>query len=678
MANVKAIYLDSNGVYRPAGGSDTIDVGDIKLLNQTTNHGVLSTDSSGNVSSALLSNENVATNAGISGTKVDPDFGAQNIVTTGSVTADSISGDLNADDLTSGTVPSGRVSGSYTGITGVGTLTSGTWNASAISDTYLQTITASGKVSNSATSANSGNEPNKIVLRDSSGNFSAGMITANLTGAVTGNASTASAWQTSREVSFSGGDVTGSFSIDGSQNVSSVALTIGSDKIATGMIQNSAVTNDKLAGSISNDKLNTLTAPGLVADSALSNNVALYDAAAPAFTNKLGVAAVTAADTTKAADVQFVLDQVAAATAGLDYKQEAQWYLQISAQNTIADIMSQVNSAGINSPIVAGDRILFNDESAPNTAVGIYKVSGTPGNYTVARASDMASGSTATGAWVYCLKTLDGNPPSPTALGDAYVCNTASATTGTTAIQFVLYAAGQTYTASSPLVMTGTDVSLSYDGALDKTPGKKLTIKTIDSNTALSKDDSSQILKVRVDASTVSINGSNNLNVLGVPSTFTIAGSATNGTVSASNLNTLTAGGNSDASSLHAHSIVQKAFARSGAAINDGLAVWFNGTTAAKATSSGASGGKVTGVVVQDLGSSECYVAVAGVAKVTNIYGGVSAGENLYLYSDGRLCGFSDVASGDFATKVGRYLGGIGPSGAAMIAISIQEFGIKP
>ena len=39
---------------------------------------------------------------------------------------------LNASNLASGTVPSARLSGSYTGITGVGTLTAGTWNAGTI------------------------------------------------------------------------------------------------------------------------------------------------------------------------------------------------------------------------------------------------------------------------------------------------------------------------------------------------------------------------------------------------------------------------------------------------------------------------------------------------------------------------------------------------------------------
>lgn len=38
----------------------------------------------------------------------------------------------NAANITSGTLPAARLSGSYTGITGVGTLTAGTWNASTI------------------------------------------------------------------------------------------------------------------------------------------------------------------------------------------------------------------------------------------------------------------------------------------------------------------------------------------------------------------------------------------------------------------------------------------------------------------------------------------------------------------------------------------------------------------
>jgi hypothetical protein len=55
---------------------------------------------------------------------------------------------------------------------------------------------------------------------------------ANFRGALVGNASTASSaakWTTSRTVTFATGDVTGSFSIDGSGDVSDVALTVGND-----------------------------------------------------------------------------------------------------------------------------------------------------------------------------------------------------------------------------------------------------------------------------------------------------------------------------------------------------------------------------------------------------------------------------------------------------------------
>jgi len=42
----------------------------------------------------------------------------------------------NASNISSGTLPSARLNGSYTGVTGVGTLTAGAWNASAIGATF--------------------------------------------------------------------------------------------------------------------------------------------------------------------------------------------------------------------------------------------------------------------------------------------------------------------------------------------------------------------------------------------------------------------------------------------------------------------------------------------------------------------------------------------------------------
>jgi len=55
-------------------------------------------------------------------------------------------------------------------------------SSAAIADTKLATISTSGKVSNSATTATDANTASAIVARDASGNFTAGTITADLTG----------------------------------------------------------------------------------------------------------------------------------------------------------------------------------------------------------------------------------------------------------------------------------------------------------------------------------------------------------------------------------------------------------------------------------------------------------------------------------------------------------------
>jgi hypothetical protein len=67
-----------------------------------------------------------------------------------------------------------------------GAIVNGDINASAaIADTKLATISTAGKVSNSATTATSSNTASAIVARDGSGNFSAGTITASLSGNAT-------------------------------------------------------------------------------------------------------------------------------------------------------------------------------------------------------------------------------------------------------------------------------------------------------------------------------------------------------------------------------------------------------------------------------------------------------------------------------------------------------------
>lgn len=82
-----------------------------------------------------------------------------------------------------GTVKAGAFVGDGSGLTGIGLTDGSIFNrhlndAAAIADTKLATISTAGKVSNSATSASTANNPHTIVMRDFSGSFSAGTITA--------------------------------------------------------------------------------------------------------------------------------------------------------------------------------------------------------------------------------------------------------------------------------------------------------------------------------------------------------------------------------------------------------------------------------------------------------------------------------------------------------------------
>jgi hypothetical protein len=107
--------------------------------------------------------------------------------------------------------------------------------AGSITDDKLSTISAAGKVANSATTATNANTASAIVARDASGNFTAGTITA----ALSGNASTATTWQTGRTIALTG-DVTGtSTAFNGSANLS-FAATLANSGATAGTYNNSA------------------------------------------------------------------------------------------------------------------------------------------------------------------------------------------------------------------------------------------------------------------------------------------------------------------------------------------------------------------------------------------------------------------------------------------------------
>jgi hypothetical protein len=139
---------------------------------------------------------------GATGTQgIETDTGLTYNPSTNVLTTTTFSGALSGNATTATTLQtartiaiSGDITGTATSFNGganisissaitAGVIVDADINASAgIVDTKLNTISTAGKVSNTATTATSANTGSAIVARDGSGNFSAGTITASLTG----------------------------------------------------------------------------------------------------------------------------------------------------------------------------------------------------------------------------------------------------------------------------------------------------------------------------------------------------------------------------------------------------------------------------------------------------------------------------------------------------------------
>jgi hypothetical protein len=138
--------------------------------NANTANAIVARDASGNfsagtITAALSGNATTATTLAT----------ARNIAISGDVTGTATSFNGSADITISAAITADSI------------VNADINSAAAIADTKLATISSAGKVSNSATTATNANTANAIVARDGSGNFTAGTITA----ALSGNASTA-------------------------------------------------------------------------------------------------------------------------------------------------------------------------------------------------------------------------------------------------------------------------------------------------------------------------------------------------------------------------------------------------------------------------------------------------------------------------------------------------------
>jgi hypothetical protein len=180
-----------------------------------------------------------------------------------------------------------------------GTIVNADINASAgIVDTKLATISTAGKVSNSATTAVSTNTVNAIVTRDGSGNFSAGTITA----ALTGNASTATKLSSPRTFAVTG-DIAGTVSSDltsGASIATSIAagVIIDADVNASAAIGLSKLATGALPSGITVASANIVDGTIVNADINASAAIALSKLATGALPSAITVASTNIVDGT--------------------------------------------------------------------------------------------------------------------------------------------------------------------------------------------------------------------------------------------------------------------------------------------------------------------------------------------------------------------------------------------
>lgn len=138
--NIYTICGDGTGIIGPINGGTGVDgvptngqlligdTGTYKLNTLTQGTGINVTNGAGSITVGLT---NTGVTAGTYGTASNvPTYAvnAQGRLTSSVNTPIAI----DAAQITTGTINTARISGSYTGITGVGTLTVGTWNATAI------------------------------------------------------------------------------------------------------------------------------------------------------------------------------------------------------------------------------------------------------------------------------------------------------------------------------------------------------------------------------------------------------------------------------------------------------------------------------------------------------------------------------------------------------------------
>jgi hypothetical protein len=370
---------------------------------------------------AGLTAGNVTTNANLTG-MVTSVGNATTVVTNANLTGD-ITSIGNATAIAAGVIVNADINAS-----------------AAIDDTKLATIATALKVSNSATTAASANTASAIVARDASGNFSAGTVTA----ALTGNSSTATALATGRTIEITGDLAYTSPSFDGSANVTATGtLATVATAGVTGSSTAIPVVTINAKGLTTGITTAAVIAPaGTLSGSTLAAGVTGSSLTSLGTIANLSVTAGTISTSPSASTDIANKDYVDNVAQGLDPKASC-----VAATTTNITLSGTQTIDGV--ALIAADRCLVKDQTAP-AENGIYVVAA--GAW--ARSTDMNVWLEVPGAFTFIEQgTLYADT--------GWVCTSnAGGTLGTTAITFVQFAGAGSYTASTGLTLTGTAFSL--------------------------------------------------------------------------------------------------------------------------------------------------------------------------------------------------------------------------
>jgi hypothetical protein len=311
----------------------------------------------------------------------------------------------NSSNVATGRAVSGDVTISNTGVTAINSdvIVNADINTSAaIADTKLATIATAGKVSNSATTAatSNANPASTIVARDASGNFTAGTITANLTGtaslatsaaACTGNAATVT----------TNANLTGDITSTGNATAIAAGVIVNADiadntitdaKLAqittANKVSGSAITTGNISTTGSITTTSTLSVQGLTFGKgvgAISSNTAAgvnaLNTNTTGFNNTAIGAGTLQANNQGDSNTAVGFDALNDNTIGI-------------ANTAIGRIALPINISGDNNTAVGVQTLFLNTIGDDNTAMGLNALYNTTSNDNTAIGAYALSGNT--------------------------------------------------------------------------------------------------------------------------------------------------------------------------------------------------------------------------------------------------------------------------------------------